>query len=334
MQDSKLWWVVQEYPSEDIFRIFSDTACHIMLSEINDSLRRIVQEQRDRKKLQRKKRRLRYDLKTFEKDFQMYQEFYDSDYNRLNQLEKLRLDKWMPFFGKSLEKKILRCRVYLVAMNNLTTQISEVEKQLIEIDHQLENLGEIDELYDDFIREKEKFLLNSSDSHNQVLLDHLEAIENTRIDIKEIREAISAGKKLFHGYFYLENLFFDPEEIQFGMIGMMLWRSNEKQTLLENIENVQKTINYFVQELKDVLERMPFDPSINHEAFPFFATGFTNRINNIGFNPRDFEKIFSFMNNTKNRTNRCINELKRMEKKKLQSLKNQKRKKEFFLRDV
>ncbi len=73
------------------------------------------------------------------------------------------------------------------AVKKLTEEEARLKKELAE-------LGDVDSKYIRLMKEKEEMILDMKDAATEDLLRLLEDIEDTRSDIKELQEAISAGR--------------------------------------------------------------------------------------------------------------------------------------------
>ena len=155
--------------------------------------------------------------------------------------------------------------------------IKELQKEIKEIDNKLINFTDVDDRYNKLIKEKESLLLKDDSLEARSLRENLDIINELKLDIKEVGEAINSGGKVVSA---LEEM----KEHLNSAIGWGTWDilgggfiSNiAKHSAIDSANDASHKVQYllksFQKELSDVNEFT--DIEVNLSGFVSFADFF------------------------------------------------------------
>jgi chromosome segregation ATPase len=147
---------------------------------------------------------------------------------------------------------------------------SEIESYKIRIS----SIGDLDGKYKAIVEKKEQLISQSSDENATKLVELSESLADTKLDMKELSDAIRAGKKALTGLDEVTNSLRSAKNWgTFDMLGGGLISTAVKHSRInsarESIHQVQQQLRVFQRELADVGSKT--DIEINIGSFATFA---------------------------------------------------------------
>ena len=157
------------------------------------------------------------------------------------------------------------------------TNIQDLEKDLAEADMLLSQFGDVEGNYKQLLKEKEELLIESGGIQGKALGERLIRADELEVDIKEVKEAIAAGRST------LESLEGVREKLNsakgwgtWDLLGGGLVSNLAKHSAIDEANRrarqVQHQLKAFRKELSDVNEFT--DIEVNISAFASFADFF------------------------------------------------------------
>lgn len=186
--------------------------------------------------------------------------------------------------GKREEKLDKEKEEYLVAKlkyEDFTGKIEELEKELEDINRKLINNDKLNHRYEELIKEKEELIIKEGGAQGIKLKDKLVNIDELKVDIKEINEAINVGEETLSS---LQGVKEKLESAQnwgvWDMLGGGLISNIGKHSAIDDANHIAKDVQYqlksFKKELSDVNEFT--DIEVNLSSFASFADFFLDGI--------------------------------------------------------
>ena len=187
---------------------------------------------------------------------------------------------FLTMIGKKDEKLYKEKEEYLTAKlkyEECLEAIKKLEKELQDAKNQLKRYMGTNEEYDRLIKEKQNLLINEGGESGRRLNANLEDINQIKLDIKELREAIMAGERALTA---LERMQESLKEAKgwgtWDMLGGGLLSNIAKHSAIdkanENSHEFQSLLKSFKKELSDVNEFT--DIEVNISSFASFADFF------------------------------------------------------------
>jgi hypothetical protein len=252
-----------------------------MIQEINASLTKIIEQKRLKEKLER-------DLQAIEMEYQDRSALLKTLSTQLEKekvdVEKLERTSLTSLYysvlgsreGK-LEKERQEMLSIRLQFQQMKHHVDYLEREIDRLLHQLDNLRDVDSMYEQLLSQKEKILRQSNQSVARELVSLSERITNGLSDLKEISEAVSAGKDVISG---LDLVIESLEEAKgwgtFDLVGGGLISSAIKHSKIDDarglVYGVQTKMSQFERELADVKNNI--DIEINIGGFESFADFF------------------------------------------------------------
>ncbi|MTI49607.1 MAG: hypothetical protein FH761_17385 [Firmicutes bacterium] len=136
-------------------------------------------------------------------------------------------------------------------------ELDQVTSDINEIKDRINDLGNLDKIYNELLEEKEKALINSSADVRNKLDNIIEQSANLKSRIKEIKEAITAGRNLMNSLEHVRQSLTSAgnwgvwDMMGGGLISTMAKHSKIDEAKSE-INRVQSLLNRFHRELQDV----------------------------------------------------------------------------------
>ena len=244
------------------------------IAEVKEKLRRkeklqnlLKRTREDLKEQKLKKEELYEILKSEEKDVEKLQSlsitglFHSILGNKEQQLEKERQE----YLGAKLK--------YDECLSSITT----LEKEIISYNEELSEYLGIEFKYDDLIKEKERLILGANDQRAERLVNLTEKLSDVKGEIKETKEAISAGERV---RIALEKAKGALESArgwgQWDMIGGGFLATAAKHSKIDEakgyVYEVQSLLGAFKRELSDL--HLYSNVNVNIGSFEKFADYF------------------------------------------------------------
>lgn len=277
-------------------------------------MKKTIQEELGTKKIQQKE--LKKILEKERKDFE--------------KLEDLSLSSiLLSLTGKKEEKLDKEKEEYIIAKliyEDCIKQINELETQLDDTNQLLINYEEVDKRYEDLIKEKEELLIREGGNLGNKLKNKILNIDQLKVDMKELREAINAGKDALRSLNLVEEKLNSARNWgTWDILGGGLISNMAKHSAINEANNIAKTaqvdLKKFKKELSDVNEFTSIQ--VNLSSFASFADFFFDGIlsdwfvqskikdslNNVNEAMREIEVIISDLNQNINKLENNLKEL-------------------------
>ena len=179
-----------------------------MYKEINEEIYLVKEELRAKEKLE-SLRKIAQD--EYNKSIQMLEELKDRLNKEKKDVAKLEGTSLSSFFfsiiGKKDEKLDKEMKEYLAAKmkydEHLVT-INELKNLINKYDEELRRYEGIEERHKKLINEKQRLLINEDSSEGRNLRQLLGRLNELRLDIKEIKEAVNAGRNAYDALLEME----------------------------------------------------------------------------------------------------------------------------------
>ena len=155
--------------------------------------------------------------------------------------------------------------------------IRELDKELKEIKNQLGNYADVRDRYNKFIEEKERLLLKDDSPQGRRLRENLDNINELKLDIKEVDEAIDAGQRAVSALNEMRDHLKSAQnwgiwDVLGGGIFVDMAKHSAIDKANEVSHKVQQLLKSFQKELSDVNEFT--DIKVNISGFTTFADFF------------------------------------------------------------
>lgn len=155
--------------------------------------------------------------------------------------------------------------------------IRELDKELKEINNQLRNFTDVKDRYDKLIEEKERLLLKDDSLQGRRLRESLNSINELKLDIKEVDEAIYSGERAVSALNEMrEHLKSARDWGVWDVLGGGIFVDMAKHSAIDKANEVshkvQNLLKSFQKELSDVNEFT--DIKVNISGFASFADFF------------------------------------------------------------
>ncbi len=252
-----------------------------MLHEINTSLTKTIEQKRLKEKLKR-------DLQAIETEYQDRSERLKNLNTQLRKekvdVEKLEKTSLTSLFYSIignreglLEKERQEMLAAQIQYQQMKHHVDFLERESDRLLNQLDELRDVESLYEDLLSQKEKILRQSNQSIAKELVLLSEQIANLNSDLDEIIEAISSGEDVISGLdLVIESLESAKNWGIWDMVGGGLISSVIKHTKIDDarkvVYEVQTKMGQFKRELADVENNI--DIEINIGGFESFADFF------------------------------------------------------------
>ena len=252
-----------------------------MYTEINNEIYKLTERLRAKEKLISQKEML---LNELERKRNIKDNLYNELMKEKQDVEKLEGLSFSAIFLSMVGKKEDRLdkeREEFLAVELRYEEslelIEEIQKKIKEINNQLKNFTDVKDRYNTLIKEKERLLLKDDSLEGRRLRESLDSINELKLDIKEVDEAIYSGERATSS---LE----DMKGHLDSAIGWGTWdilgggfiSNMAKHSAIDNANEVahkvQHLLKSFEKELADVNEFT--DIKVNISGFATFADFF------------------------------------------------------------
>lgn len=170
-----------------------------MYTKINSEIYELTQKLRYKEKLTTQKDML---INELERKMKLKDMLYSELMKERKNVEKLEGLSFSAIFlsmiGKKGEKLDKEREEFLAAKlryEESLASINVIQTEIKEIDNELLNFGNIEDRYNKLIKEKERLLLKDDSSEGRILRENLDTINELKLDMKEVDEAICLGER-------------------------------------------------------------------------------------------------------------------------------------------
>lgn len=155
--------------------------------------------------------------------------------------------------------------------------VSALERDINDFKARIAGLGDIDSQFKTIAERKEQLILQGNDRNSTKLIELSEALADAQSDIRELKEAIEAGKAVLTGLDGVVGFLKSARNWgTFDMIGGGLIATAVKHSKIdrarESVHHVQQLLRVFQRELADIDSRTDIDLDIS--SFLTFADYF------------------------------------------------------------
>nr|WP_300005856.1 hypothetical protein [Tissierella sp.] len=256
-----------------------------MLTYINREILDIKEKLREYHKLKSLSQAKTEELRRRKLQMENLKNILDKERKDVEKLEGLSMSSiFSNLLGNKYEKIDKEKEEYLLAklkFEDAREEINKLEKEVNSLNSSLEDYKDIDRKYEKLIREKEELIIKEGGVQGIRLKNLIMNIEELKIDIKEVKEAIVAGEKT------LNSLKGVKEKLQsakswgtWDMLGGGLISNIGKHSAIDDAnkiaKDVQDNLSSFKKELSDVNEFT--DIQVNLSSFASFADFFLDGI--------------------------------------------------------
>jgi len=252
-----------------------------MFTEINQEIFELKEKLRIKEKLETLRNMVSDELKIKNEQAKVLEDMLAEEEKDVLKLEELSISSiFFSIIGKKEDKLDKEREEYLTAKlkyEECLESIKELRNKLESTNKQLLNYSGVKEEYDILIKEKEKQLLNDGTDRGRVLQDNLNNINELKLDINEIKEAILAGEKTKNALSKMSDQLTKAKD--WGMWDMMgggLISNIAKHNAIDEANKIahesQDLIKLFQKELSDVDKFT--DVNVNLSTFETFADFF------------------------------------------------------------
>lgn len=252
-----------------------------MFEELNQQLTEMKEKLRLHQKLQDKYTKVREQISQDEARLQRLKAQLDKEDSDVKKLEGLSLTVlFYTVLGskeKQLEKERHEYLAVLLKYEECKFAVSSLNREADQLQEKLSELGDISSRYDAKLKQKEYMIAGSNDVNARKLADLAHELGDLRFDIRELEEAIEAGREAHRG---LEGMVGSLESARnwgtWDMLGGGLISTAIKHSRIDEARDlgyqVQQLLGRFQRELADLDLR--YSLSIDIGSFMTFADYF------------------------------------------------------------
>ncbi|MRH44165.1 hypothetical protein GH741_16100 [Aquibacillus halophilus] len=243
-----------------------------MLNEYQKKLLNEKQKMREFNRLERETIGLKTELDKLADKENAYKRKLNQEQVDVEKLEGLSITGiFITLAGKKLERLDKEKREVVAAQlkwQEASEARQDVEKELADLAERMNRLGNPKEKYDEFLRQKQEYLLTTSHEDGERSFELLNKIADLNADSKEINEALDAGslasKSLSDARESLNKAknWGTLDMFGGGLISTSLKHSN-MDTAREEVHRAQKLLRKFSYELEDIGHTFQVDLSIS-----------------------------------------------------------------------
>ena len=252
-----------------------------MYSEINEKIYGLKEELRRKEKLESLLQMNREELKKKKVDLIKLGNILKKEEKDVTKLEGMSVSSIiLDMMGKKEDKLDKEREEYLVAKikyEECLADIKELEDQKQYCNKELQELGGVQNQYENLIKEKGKLILNEDSQESRLLRDYQDKKDNLKLEQKELREAIDAGRVSISSISVMKDHLGTAKSWgMWDMLGGGLLSNIAKHSAIDDANrsghNVTQNLKIFKKELADV-DRFT-DMEVNMSSFTKFADFF------------------------------------------------------------
>ncbi len=252
-----------------------------MYREINQEIYQLKEKLRNKEKLESLRDMGIKELNRNEERLKTLEENLKKEEKDVLKLEGMSLSSF--FFnviGKKEDKLDKERREYLAAklqFDELALSIKELNYLIKEYDEELLSYVGVEEKYKDLLDKKQRILTSEDTESSRILRELLDKLDELKLDIKEVKEAIAAGRKASKSLIEMKQ----PLESAQGwgvwdILGGGFFSDLIKHSKIDDANKIsyhaQQDLSRFLKELSDVNEFT--DIKVNIGSFAAFADFF------------------------------------------------------------
>lgn len=299
-----------------------------MLTEINQEIYELKEKLLIKAKFESLIKKLNDELRKKRSQAEILKYQLDSELKDVEKLEGVNFSSIVfSLLGKKEEMLDKEREEYIAAKlkyDECLKVISELEKEQANAKAELKNYTGIEDEYNRKITVKKEMLLSHEGENSTILRKNMDRINDLKIDIKEVREAIYAGEKARSALMKMEDSLEDARGWgTWDMLGGGLISNMAKHSAIDKANDIshefQHLLKAFEKELEDVNEFT--DIEVNLSGFVTFADYFfdgffvdwfvQSKINDSLDRVRDAsDKIENIINKLRSNLSNLENELK------------------------
>jgi prefoldin subunit 5 len=252
-----------------------------MLTQINQEIYELKEKLLIKGKLESSIKMLNDELDKKRSKAQALKEQLESELKDVEKLEGISFSSLVfSLLGKKEERLAKEKEEYLsvkLKYDDCLKAIKELENELSNVKNKLKNYEGLEDEYNRKIAEKKEIILRNEGENSQNLRNALDRINDLKIDIKEVREAIYAGARAYDALNQMEDSLEDAKGWgTWDMLGGGLISNMAKHSAIDKAKNISHDFQYllksFVKELEDVNEFTNIE--VNISSFLGFADFF------------------------------------------------------------
>lgn len=289
-----------------------------MYREINEEIYDLKERLRSKEKLESLKAMAMEELKKKKQSLEVLKDILKKEEKDVLKLEKMSLSSF--FFnltGKKEDKLDKERKEYLGAKmqyDECVLAIRELEDEIEKCNKELMNYSEVKNEYEEAIKKKQDILINEDTDMGRKLRSSLDKLNELKLDIKEVKEAINAGENASNALLDMKT----PLESAKGwgvwdMLGGGFFTDLMKHSKIDDANrfsyDVQHYLRIFQKELRDVNEFT--DIEVNIGSFAKFADFFFDGLFADWFVQSKINESISNVNNAYNRVESIVSDLNR-----------------------
>ncbi|MBN1668193.1 MAG: hypothetical protein JW862_13965 [Anaerolineales bacterium] len=218
---------------------------------------------------------------------------------------------------QQLEKERQEMLAAQLQYQRVKRQVEYLAQDQSKLQVQLAELAGAEREYDNLLAEKEKLIRQTGQAATQDLLDLTEQIARRQVEVKELAEAVAAGKQVAAG---LEQAIRSLESAEgwgtWDLLGGGLLSTAVKHSRIDDarraIQQVQAKMNRFQRELADV--RTQADLQIDISSFDSFADYFFDGLIMDWIVQSKISASLARTKEAKDRISKAVNQLERHRK--------------------
>lgn len=252
-----------------------------MYRELNEEIYELKGKIRSKEKLDSLRKMDIEELNKNKEKLRALNEILQKEEKYVLKLEGMSLSSFfLNVIGKKEEKLDKERQEYLGAKmryDECNLAIKELENEIEKYNRELRNYLGIEDEYQQLIKKKQEMIINEDNHRGRRLRDLLDNVNELKLDIKEVKEAINAGEKASESLSDMR----EPLESAhswgvWDMLGGGFFTDIMKHSRIEDANkisyDVQQYLKRFQKELKDVNEFT--DIEVNISSFAAFADFF------------------------------------------------------------
>lgn len=242
-----------------------------MLNELNKELTKVKEKMREKERLTLRHRDLKKELENEKKKLEELRKILNKEHRDVEKLESLSIGGLIyALLGKKEEKLEKEKEEYILAKikyDEKNASVSYLEMDVKKIKDRLKSFVDLEEQYENIIKKKEENIF-INDIEIRMRLEGIEKkILDSKADIKELSEAISAGHNLLDVIRTLVDALNSASSWgTFDMLGGGILSTAIKHNHIDEAKNysyeVKEYMRRFQRELKDVNRELNLDVKI------------------------------------------------------------------------
>ncbi len=289
-----------------------------MYREINEEIYELEERLRSKEKLESLRSMAMEELKKKKQSLEVLKDILKKEEKDVLKLEGMSLSSF--FFsltGKKEDKLDKERKEFLAAKmqyDECVLAIKELENEIEKCNKELMNYSGVRKEYEEAIRKKQDILINEDTDRGRKLRDLLDKLNELKLDIKEVQEAINAGDKASSALLEMRA----PLDSAKGwgvwdMLGGGFFTDLMKHSKIDDANrlsyDVQHYLKIFQKELRDVNQFT--DIEVNIGSFAKFADFFFDGLFADWFVQSKINDSISSVENVYNRVEGILSDLNR-----------------------